>query len=74
MTLQADVIVVGAGSAGSILARRLIDAGRDVLLFEAGGEDTNPAIHDVVRLAELWLSPQDWGYFTVPQKHATSHS
>lgn len=74
MTLQADVIVVGAGSAGSILARRLVDAGRHVLLFEGGGEDTNPAIHDVVRLAELWLSPQDWGYFTVPQQNAAGRS
>ncbi|MGN9840125.1 GMC family oxidoreductase [Nonomuraea sp. H19] len=72
MTLQADVIVVGAGSAGAILARRLVDAGRDVLLFEAGGEDSNPALHDVLRLAELWLSPQDWGYYTVPQKNAAN--
>ena len=47
MTLKADVIVVGAGSAGSIVARRLVDAGYDVLVVEAGGEDTNPAIHDV---------------------------
>src|SRR3546814_1609993 len=74
MTLNADVIVVGAGSAGSILTRRLVDAGKSVLLFEAGDEDTNPAIHDVMRLAELWTSPQDWGYFTVPQKNAAGRA
>src|SRR3546814_9506359 len=74
MTLNADVIVVGAGSAGSILTRRLVDAGKSVLLFEAGDEDTNPAIHDVMRLAELWMSPQDWGYFTVPQKNAAGRA
>ena len=72
MTLKADVIVVGAGSAGSIVARRLVDAGYDVVLAEAGGEDSNPAIHDVLRLAELWMSPQDWGYHTVAQKNAAS--
>lgn len=72
MTQKADVIVVGAGSAGSIVARRLVDAGYDVVLVEAGGEDTNPAIHDVVRLAELWMSPEDWGYHTVAQKNAAS--
>ncbi|GAA3712097.1 GMC family oxidoreductase N-terminal domain-containing protein [Zhihengliuella alba] len=65
---QQSVIVVGAGSAGSVVARRLVDAGVDVTLFEAGGEDTNPAIHDVGRLGELWHSPDDWDYYTVPMK------
>lgn len=63
-------IVVGAGTAGSILTRRLLDAGHEVTLLEAGAQDLNPAIHLVSRLGELWHSPEDWDYFTVPQKHA----
>ena len=65
-----DVIVVGAGSAGSVVTRRLVDAGRRVLLLEAGGPDTNPMIHDPVGMGSLWHGPEDWDYFTVPQEHA----
>ena len=63
----ADVIVVGSGSAGAVVARRLVDAGAQVVLLEAGDADLNPAIHDPARLFELWDSEQDWGYRTVPQ-------
>ena len=37
-----DHIIVGAGSAGCVIARRLVDAGRKVALVEAGGEYVNP--------------------------------
>ena len=67
------VIVVGAGSAGSVVARRLVDAGVEVTVLEAGGEDTNPAIHDLSRMGELWHSADDWDYFTVPQPGANGH-
>jgi choline dehydrogenase len=70
MSAQPDVIIVGAGTAGAIIARRLLDAGKTVHLLEAGRPDDNPAIHDMSRLGELWLSPDDWGYFTTPQQHA----
>ena len=63
----ADVVIVGSGSAGAVVARRLVDAGVSVLLLEAGLADDNPAIHDPARLFELWDSEQDWGYRTVPQ-------
>lgn len=68
--LSADVVVVGSGSAGAVVARRLVDAGVRVLLLEAGGSDANPAIHDPARVWELWDSPDDWGYRTAPQAHA----
>lgn len=69
MSTQPDVVIVGGGTAGSIIARRLLDAGKTVHLLEAGRPDINPAIHDMSRLGELWLSEDDWGYFTTPQKN-----
>jgi choline dehydrogenase len=62
-----DVVVVGSGSAGAVIARRLVDAGASVCLLEAGGPDDNPAIHDPRRVMELQTSPDDWDYVTVPQ-------
>ena len=47
---QPDVIVIGSGSGGSAAARRLVDEGLKVLVLEAGGMDTNPAIQDPGRL------------------------
>ncbi len=70
MSAQPDVIIVGGGTAGSIIARRLLDAGKTVHLLEAGRPDENPAIHDMSRLGELWFSPDDWGYHTTPQPGA----
>ena len=70
MNVLRSAIVVGAGSAGSVVTRRLLDAGVEVQLLEAGRSDENPAIHDLGRLGELWLSDDDWGYFTTPQRHA----
>ena len=62
-----DVVVVGSGSAGSVIARRLVDAGVRVCVLEAGPQDENPAIHDPTRLMELQGSADDWDYVTVPQ-------
>jgi choline dehydrogenase len=64
--------VVGAGSAGAAAARRLFDRGATVLLLEAGGPADNPAIDDVGRAHELWNAPEDWAFFTAPQKHGAN--
>ncbi|MFJ3957361.1 GMC family oxidoreductase [Arthrobacter sp. NPDC090010] len=65
-----SAIVVGGGSAGSVVARRLHDAGVSTILLEAGGEDLNPAIHEPSRAGELWHGAEDWDRYTVPQEHA----
>ena len=67
----ADVIVIGGGSAGSAATRRLVDRGVRVLLLEAGGIDSHPAIQDPARMHELWFSDVDWALETVPQVHAS---
>jgi choline dehydrogenase len=68
--MDPDAIVVGAGTAGCVVARRLLDAGLTVLLLEAGADQTHAAIDDPVRMHELWDSDVDWGFRTVPQEHA----
>ena len=68
-----DYIVVGAGTAGCILANRLsIDPQVRVCLLEMGGMDANPAIYErgMNPMFSLW-NPQgaeNWGYTTVPQR------
>jgi len=64
-----DYVVVGAGSAGSVVAGRLAEAGHQVLLVEAGG--TPPwAAHVPLLVAQLQRSAVDWGYQTEPQANA----
>jgi choline dehydrogenase len=65
-----DFIVVGAGSAGSVLANRLTASGRySVLLVEAGPPDTNPWIHIPVGYGRLFKDRRhNWCFTTVPQE------
>jgi choline dehydrogenase-like flavoprotein len=62
-----DYAIVGAGSAGCVLASRLARGGRRVLLIEAGGPATLPAIADPPDWPKLEGSEVDWRYATVPQ-------
>lgn len=63
-------IIIGAGSAGCVLANRLsADPDNDVLLLEAGGKDRHPLIHIPGGCGHLHRSSVDWGFFTEPQKH-----
>ena len=61
-----DYIVVGAGSAGCVLANRLTEDGSaTVLLLEAGGKDTSPMIHIPVGYAKTLKDPKvNWLYET----------
>ena len=67
---HAAVLVIGAGTAGCTLTRRLVDAGCSVILLEAGDQRVREAVTDPVRMHELWDTSADWGFRTVPQEFA----
>jgi choline dehydrogenase len=70
MTETFDHVVVGAGSAGCVLANRLTeDPNVRVLLLEAGGEDDADEIQLPVAFSTLFKTRYDWNYETVEQKH-----
>ena len=70
MTQDYDYIVIGAGSAGCVLANRLsADPSNNVLLLEAGTKDWNPWIHVPVGYFKTMHNPAtDWCYMTEPDK------
>jgi choline dehydrogenase len=64
-----DYIIVGAGSAGCVLAARLTESGRHrVLLIEAGGHDRHPWIHIPVGYGKLFTNARfNWLYMSEPE-------
>jgi choline dehydrogenase-like flavoprotein len=67
--MEADYIVVGTGSAGSVVANRLsADPNASVVVLEAGPRDKNRFIRIPAAFSKLFRSEVDWDYLTEPQK------
>jgi choline dehydrogenase len=65
---MADYIIVGAGSAGCVVADRLSETGAKVLLLEAGPSDWHPMIHVPAGILKLLHNPRvNWNYTAQPE-------
>ncbi|MFI6095914.1 GMC family oxidoreductase [Lentzea sp. NPDC051213] len=72
---QADYVVVGSGSSGAAIAGRLAQSGASVIVLEAGKTDEKLMVKKPGMIGPMHSVPQlkalfDWGYYSVPQKHA----
>jgi len=68
--MEADYVIVGAGSAGCAMAYRLAEAGKQVLVIEHGGSDRGPFIQMPGALSyPMNMSRYDWGFQTEPEPH-----
>ncbi len=68
--MQADYVIVGAGSAGCAIAFRLAEAGKSVIVIEHGGTDAGPFIQMPAALSyPMNMARYDWGYQTEPEPY-----
>ena len=68
--MEADYVIIGAGSAGCAMAYRLGEAGKNVLVIEHGGTDAGPFIQMPAALSyPMNMSRYDWGYLSEPEPH-----
>jgi choline dehydrogenase len=73
--LPVDYVIVGAGSAGCVLANRLTeDPGVRVVLLEAGGRGLHPNIAIPAAFAKQFHTSLDWDYATEPEPHCDGRS
>ncbi|WP_394178167.1 choline dehydrogenase [Yoonia maritima] len=73
--MQADYVIVGAGSAGCAMAYRLAEAGKQVLIIEHGGSDRGPFIQMPAALSyPMNMKMYDWGLKTEPEPHLGGRS
>ncbi|MDX2157149.1 MAG: GMC family oxidoreductase N-terminal domain-containing protein [Hyphomicrobiaceae bacterium] len=69
--MEADYVIVGAGSAGCVLADRLSADGAEVVLLEAGPRDLHPWIHVPAGILKLLYNPLvNWNYATEPEERS----
>jgi choline dehydrogenase-like flavoprotein len=70
-----DYVIVGAGSAGCVLAARLSeDPKASVLLIEAGGSDRHPNVKIPAAFAKQFRTKRDWDLATEPEPHCDGRS
>lgn len=74
MHSEFDHVIVGAGSAGCVVAHRLVSAGRRVLLLEAGPSDDNRFIRIPATFVRVIGSARTWVYETTPQAAANGRA
>jgi choline dehydrogenase len=68
--MQAEYVIVGAGSAGCAMAWRLTQAGKKVIVIEHGGTDAGPFIQMPAALSyPMNMKRYDWGYSSEPEPH-----
>ncbi|MCH2095034.1 MAG: choline dehydrogenase [Rhodobacteraceae bacterium] len=68
--MEADYVVVGAGSGGCAVAYRLAEAGKSVIVIEYGGSDAGPFIQMPGALSyPMNMSRYDWGFSSEPEPH-----
>ena len=68
--MQADYVIIGAGSAGCAIAYRLSEAGHSVIVIEYGGTDIGPLIQMPAALSyPMNMKLYDWGYRSEPEPH-----
>ena len=68
--MEFDFIIVGSGSAGSVMAKRLSDAGNTVLVLEYGGTDRGPLIQMPSALSyPMSMQLYNWGFESEPEPH-----
>lgn len=66
--MEADYVIVGAGSAGCALAHRLVEAGKSVIVLEHGGSDFGPLIQMPGALSfPMNMRRYDWGFASEPE-------